>query len=94
MPYIQNTPVHEAIQWDGTNTDDVLAFADEWLPGSPGYETYYDEQNNQIVTRTGYLMNPGDWIVTAGLWVGTPYRDGGPEVITDELFQVKYATAP
>jgi len=92
--YTRNAPVYDALQWDGTNTEEVMAFADQWFPSWPGYETYYDEQNVQIVTRAGYIMNPGDWVVTAGLWVSTPYRDGSPEIITDELFQVKYATAP
>lgn len=95
MQVVRNQAVHNAIQWDGDNTQEVLDFAAEWMPcWPPEYGTSYNPDTNQIVVCSGYLMNVGDWIVSAGLWPGTAYRDGNPEVVPNDLYQVKFSPVP
>jgi hypothetical protein len=92
MSYTLNAPTYEAIQWDGVNTEEILATADAWFSCWPDQHATHDPESGLITTCTGHQLGIGDWLVSAGSW-GLPEagRDGSPEVAQDAAFQVKYA---
>lgn len=92
MPYQMLPPTYDAIQWNGSNTQDVLAQADAWFSCWPGQHAAHDVDAGLITTCNGYQLALGDWLVSPGSWgPGTPH-EGFPEVVQDAVFQVKYRT--
>lgn len=94
MPYRKNPPTYDALQWTGDNLNDVLDFANIWNSCYPGESAQYNAETNQIVTCMGHTLNVGDWIVTPGYWHPQGNRADVAEVISNEVFQVKYSELP
>jgi hypothetical protein len=92
MSYTRNVSKREAVQWDGTNAEEVIAKADAWLSCWPGQHATHDVENGVIITCNNYQISLGDWLVSAGNWgLVEAGQDGDPEILQDSVFQVKYA---
>lgn len=73
----------EAIQWDGTNADEVIAIRE----GDPAlnWVTEYLADGTQILTLQGTLtMNVTDWLVGDGTWI----------VMDNAAFSATYTALP
>ena len=89
MSYTQNVPVIDAVmQFNGTNVQECLDFADQWFSGFPGETATYDEETNLITTARGYQVSVTDWMVGLAFW--GIYPGGYPEIVNDALFHAKY----
>lgn len=91
MEYARKSPTYTAMQWDGTNTEDILAQADAWFACWPGDHATHDAEAELITICTGNQLAVGDWLVSAGTWGPGLALEGYPEVVQDALFQLKYA---
>lgn len=96
MSYTRNTPTCEALQWTGSNVQEMIDFANAWQGCFPGGTAEHDPQTDQILTCTGWALEVGDWITSAGRWPNSGGRNGGgydfsSEVLNDIAFQSKYS---
>lgn len=90
MKYVIVPATSDVIQFDGTNVQECLDFASQWFAGFPGEAATYDEQNQVITTARGYAVNVTDWMVAPPIW-GNLQTGGSAEIVSDALFQLKYA---
>jgi hypothetical protein len=101
VSFTSKAPTYEAIQWDGSNVAECEAFFTTWFPqppppwppGSTGTPPFAHNADDQTLTVSpGYLVNLGDWLVNGGTWPPGSAWAGGPEVVTDVVFQSKYVS--
>lgn len=91
MPYSKNAPSYDALQWTGENIQEMIDFANTWHSCFPEETATHDTENNRIITCRGYVLDVGDWLITPGYWHPLGNREGHAEVVTNEVFEVKYS---
>lgn len=92
MDVVMNVPIATALQFDGENVGECLAFAEQWLSGFPGEQATYNPDSQVITTARGYPVNVTDWLIGPAWW-GTVQTATTAEIVSNALFEAKYTPA-
>lgn len=88
MPYTQNAPMFDAIQYTGDNEDDVAAAMSARANGADCTITHRGDSVDFYCDYTNFTLGTGWW------WVyGTGWNSRQAEAVEDDTFHAKYTPA-
>ncbi|MFF5988132.1 hypothetical protein [Prauserella flavalba] len=94
----QNQPIHNAIQWTGTNTAEVATFVASqqltaFVEHGGGSLLLWDSTTNEhMIIERVYL---DQWIVSAPYYSAAPDQQARYpyDIVSDDQFRLKYSTS-